>query len=71
MIKKRSQMKRRVEDMQNSMEMKKKGAITPWEVSPISIATQLHMDLVIDTGNRQWSTTWPTNGLGDRLCNIF
>jgi len=44
------------------------GAITPWEVGPIPIAPQLHTDLVIDTGNNQWSTTWPTRGLGHRLC---
>jgi len=28
---------------------------------------QLHADLVIDTGKNQWSTTWPTRGLGHRL----
>jgi len=38
------------------------GAITPWEVGPIPIAPQLHTDLVIDTGNNQWSTTWTTHG---------
>ena len=43
------------------------GAITPWEVSPIPIEPQLHADLVIDTGNNQWSTTGPTRGLGHRL----
>ena len=41
------------------------GAITPWEDGPI---TQLHTDLVIDTGDSQWCTTWPTRRLGHRLC---
>ena len=35
-------------------------AITPWEVGAIPIAPQLHMDLVVDTGNSRWSTTWLT-----------
>jgi len=43
------------------------GAISPWEDVPIPILPQLHADLVIDTGKNQWSTTWPTHGLGHRL----
>ena len=44
------------------------GAISHWEVGPILIAPQLHTDLVIDAGDRRWGTTWPTRGLGHRLC---
>jgi len=39
------------------------GAIALWEVSSIPIAPQLHTELVIDTGNSRWSTTWPTHRL--------
>ena len=39
------------------------GAIIPLEFGPIPIAPQ-HTDLVIDTENSWWSTTWLTHGCG-------
>jgi len=41
----------------------------PVHLKRILIAPQQHTDLVIDRGNSQWSTIWPTHRLGHRLCN--